>query len=484
MFRLTQSPIVAVEMESGDAGGYVTFEGKVRNRNEGRSVLKLEYEAFAPMAEAEGQRILDEATAAFGLSDAKAVHRIGILEIGETAVWIGVAAPHRAEAFRACSYVIDELKKRVPIWKKEHYSDGDSDWIGCHDEQSAEATHDYYRRQTLVAEVGEEGQRRLGRARVLVVGAGGLGSAALPYLAGAGVGTIGVVEGDEVETSNLHRQVLYGFCDRGLPKAELAVASLRRLNPFIEVRAHPDRFEATNGRSILADYDIVIDGTDNFATKFLLNDLCVAMGKPLVQASLHQFEGEILVVDPRSEGGCLRCIWPEAPFDGCVGTCADDGVLGVVPGFFGILQANEVLKLILGMPETLVDAMLTVDLRTYETHRIRRTKRDACPACGGGEAVHPIDVALEDALLLALPAIDIREEEEWDAIPGFEDCTRLPLSNLAALHQAALQKKRVLLICEHGVRSAHAARWLREAGIEAYSLIGGADVARRTPLRH
>jgi adenylyltransferase/sulfurtransferase len=483
MFKVTDAPIKPLDIDDGGAGGFVTFEGKVRNRNEGRAVLRLEYEAFGAMAEVEGQRILDEATAMFGLTQALAVHRTGLLEIGATAVWIGVAAPHRAEAFRACEYVIDELKKRVPIWKKEHYADGDSDWIGSQGEGAGEPQLDFYRRQLLLPEIGEEGQRKLAAARVLVVGAGGLGCAALPYLAGAGVGSIGVCDGDAVEVSNLHRQVLFDFADRGRAKADVVAESLRRLNPFVSVRAHAERFTPTSGRSILADYDLVIDGTDNFATKFLLNDLCFALGKPLVQASLHQFDGQILVVDPGSEGGCLRCIWPEAPYDGCVGTCAEDGVLGVVPGVFGMLQANEVLKIILGIPESLAESMLTLDLRTYETHRICRVKRPDCPTCGKGSPERAIDVPLDEALLLALPAIDIREAEEWDVIPGFEDCSRMPLSDLAALHRTALGQGAVLLICEHGVRSAHAARWLREAGIEAYSLLGGADLARRVKAR-
>ena len=483
MFKVTDAPIKPLDIDDGGAGGFVTFEGKVRNRSEGRAVLRLEYEAFGTMAEVEGQRILDEATAMFSLTQAMAVHRTGLLEIGATAVWIGVAAPHRAEAFRACEYVIDELKKRVPIWKKEHYADGDSDWIGCDDEQSNETNLDYYRRQVLLSEIGDEGQRKLAGARVLVVGAGGLGCAVLPYLAGAGVGSIGVCDGDAVEVSNLHRQVLFDFADRGRAKADVVAESLSRLNPFISVRAHAERFNPTNGRAILSGYDFVVDGTDNFATKFLLNDLCVALGKPLVQASLHQFDGHILVVDPSSEGGCLRCIWADAPYDGCVGTCAEEGVLGVVPGVFGLVQANETLKLILGIPESLTDSMLTVDLRTYETHRIRRVKRPDCPTCGIGCLERAIDVPLDEALLLDLPAIDIREAEEWDVIPGFEDCSRLPLSDLASLHGVAVGQKSVLLICEHGVRSAHAARWLREAGVEAYSLIGGADLARRVNAR-
>lgn len=482
MFRITTNPIVPPEVTQEGAGGFVSFEGKVRDRNEGRPVQALEYEAFPPMAEAEGERILAEARAMYGLSEAVVLHRVGRLEIGETAVWIGVASPHRAEAFDGCKYIIDELKKRVPIWKKEHYADGDSDWIGCHDETVAAQTGEFYRRQVLVPEVGEQGQALLGRAKVLVVGAGGLGCAALPYLAGAGIGTIGVCDFDVVEVSNLHRQVLFGFAEAGLPKAEVAAAFVRRLNPFVDVLAITERLGRDNGRRILSDFDLVIDGTDNFEAKFVLNDLCVAAGKPLVQASLHRFEGQLLTVMPGSNGGCLRCIWPEAPYDGCVGTCAEEGVLGVVPGVFGALQANEAIKLILGIPGAATDSLVTLDLRTMEILRVRRQRREGCEACGGGQPPRGIDVPLDEALLLEMRAIDIREVEELDDIPGFR-CEHFPLSDLASLHRAANTGSPVLLICEHGIRSAHAARWLREAGIEAYSLIGGADLVRRMSRR-
>lgn len=261
MFRISGDPIEPIALDHHGAGGFVQFEGKVRNRNDGRAVERLEYEAYLPLAEAEGQQILDEAIAAFDLNEAVAIHRIGMLEIGDTAIWVGVAAAHREQAFRGCSFIVDELKRRVPIWKKEHYAEGDSEWIECHNNLLLSNEAEFYRRQTALSEVGAAGQKKLAEAKVLVVGAGGLGCAALPYLVGAGVGLIGIAEGDDVEVSNVHRQVLYGYGDRGLAKAEIAAKSLKRLNPFIEITPH-ERISSSNVASIVESYDVDLDGND------------------------------------------------------------------------------------------------------------------------------------------------------------------------------------------------------------------------------
>lgn len=479
MFKLTQSPIVPPTMSVPGAGGFVSFEGKVRDRNEGRAVVRLEYEAFAPLAEAEGTRILEEAAAAYGLLEVRAIHRVGMLEIGETAIWIGVAARHRAEAFKACAHLMDEIKARVPIWKKEHYADGDSDWIGVHDAETPTIFPEVYRRQTILPEVGEIGQEKLKNARVLVVGAGGLGCAALPYLAAAGVGTIGICDGDLVEPSNLHRQVLFGPADRGLAKAEIAAQSIRRLAPWTRVIVLDRRLDAEAAATVVSQFDLVIDGTDNFAAKFALNDACVAQGTPLVQASLHRFQGQLLVVDPSSEGGCLRCMWPEAPYDGCVGTCAEEGVIGVVPGVFGVLQANEAIKLILGLPGVLSDRLLLLDLQDYEQRKVSRKRRPDCPVCGVSSPVDQIDVSLAQVQRLGLSAIDIREADEEGDIPQSIQAVKAPLSDLERLVETTRTAGPCVLICAHGIRSAKAARWLRGYGIEAHSLVGGVEALQR-----
>ncbi|HSI71533.1 MAG TPA: ThiF family adenylyltransferase, partial [Fimbriimonas sp.] len=323
-FTISRDPVIGPLLESDQrTGAVVVFEGLVRNRNDGKRVKALEYEAFDEMAVLHGQRILLEAKDRFGLLDVSCVHRVGLLELGDVAIRVEAAAEHRREAFEACEWVVDEVKRRVPIWKKEHYVDGPSDWLNAGG-QNVLTEEAFYARQQRLEEVD---QKRVSQASVLVVGAGGLGCPAILYLAAAGVGRLGIVDGDFVEPSNLHRQPLYRASDVGRPKARLAAERARSLNPFIEVEAISERLSARNAH-LIEPYDIVLDCTDNFATKFLLNDLCVIQGKPLVVVSIHKFEGQLLVVMPG--GPCLRCLWPEAPVDGCVGTCADDGVLGYV----------------------------------------------------------------------------------------------------------------------------------------------------------
>ena len=207
-----------------------------------------------------------------------------------------------------------------------------------------------YSRQMALKEVGPQGQGKLRASRVLVVGCGGLGVPVISYLAGAGVGRLGLVDGDRLEASNLHRQTMYALADVGKLKAELATARVRALNPDVDVRTHPVRLDATTAPEMIGQYDLVIDCTDNFSTKFLLNDVCVQKRVPVIFSSVYQYEGQIQVVRPDKDGACLRCVWPEATRDGIVGNCAEAGVLGPVPGTFGSLQAFEALKLLLDLP--------------------------------------------------------------------------------------------------------------------------------------
>jgi adenylyltransferase/sulfurtransferase len=272
------------------SGGYASFEGWVRDHNEGRRVERLEYEAFEALAIKEGERIVADAVARFGVSRAACVHRVGSLGIGDLAVWVGVASAHRGEAFAACRYIIDEVKHRVPIWKKEHYADGDSGWVNCercaaaaqphdhehdHDGAHAPAAHharsaadpgrDFehdYSRQVALPEVGTAGQARLAAAAVLVVGAGGLGVPVLQYLAAAGVGRIGILDGDRVEASNLHRQPLYGIADIGHFKAEVAAGRLATLNCDMRIDAIATHATHGNIDELVADYDVVVECTD------------------------------------------------------------------------------------------------------------------------------------------------------------------------------------------------------------------------------
>jgi molybdopterin/thiamine biosynthesis adenylyltransferase/molybdopterin synthase catalytic subunit/rhodanese-related sulfurtransferase len=490
-------------------GGYASFEGWVRDHNEGQQVRHLEYEAFELLANKEGERIIAEALQRFGVEHAACVHRVGDLQLGEMAVWVGVSARHRQEAFQACRYIIDEVKHRVPIWKKEHYVSGDSGWVNCercaavapdsapkHDHHAAHsqpahshalpaarATADYSRQQAL-KEVGESGQARLRAARVLVVGAGGLGVPVLSYLAGAGVGRLGIVDGDALEASNLHRQPLYSFESVGQPKAQLAAARLRALNPDIEVQAYGVRLTAANAAELIGPWDLAIDCTDNFSTKFLINDACVTARKPAILSSIYQYEGQLQVIRPDVHGACLRCIWPQATRDGLVGNCAEAGVLGPVPGVFGSLQALEALKILLGLPGQLGDELLVMDLLTLQVSRMKARRASVCAAgpCVRIPASSGASGALErhfDSLAAAQAAgytvIDIREPAEVAEEPLTGPGIRLlPMQQLLRADARLDDTKRYLLVCASGRRSLGAAQTLHDRGFQdVFSLTGG-----------
>jgi adenylyltransferase/sulfurtransferase len=242
-----------------------------------------------------------------------------------------------------------------------------------------------YARQLVLPEIGENGQRRLRDGSVLLVGAGGLGSPLALYLAAAGVGRIGIVEPDLVEVSNLQRQVLYDTAQAGEPKHEAARARLLALNPGIRVVTFPVRLAKDNALAIIREFDVVADGADNFATRYLVNDACVVLGKPDVQGSVLRFEGQLSVFDARI-GPCYRCLFPAPPVPGSVPSCADAGVLGALPGIIGTLQANEVLKRLLHIGEPLIGRLLLFDALRGEFQTLRFKKDQDCPACGPGKA--------------------------------------------------------------------------------------------------
>lgn len=467
-FRLTSEPLPHRLLEDdGAAGAVASFVGLVRNHNEGRPVLRLEYEAYPELAQKEGERIVAEAMGRFPILSAACVHRVGTLEIGDAAIRAEAAGAHRAEAFRACEWIVEETKRRVPVWKKEHYADGDPGWVNATTGGKAEVGKEaYYARQRLVAD-----QDRLQNARVLVVGAGGLGCPALQYLAGAGVGRITVVDPDRVEVSNLHRQVLYGVDDLGLPKAVAAARRLRALNPLVEIEAVQERLDARNVVALVDSHDLVLDGTDRLETKFLLNRVCVALGEPLVVASVHRFEGQLQVVRP--EGPCLECLWPAPPEDGCVGTCAEVGVLGVTPGLLGTMQAAEAIKLLLGLP--VAEGVVMVDLLRTEVRTMRLSRRAGCPVCGVGAK------PLEDLVSLEVEgasdgylAVDIREPDEVLAFPS--GLPNVPMS----VWTTPPHEKPLLLVCASGRRSLSLAKRLRAEGVEAWSFAGGVSRLRFT----
>lgn len=486
------------------AGGYASFEGWVRNHNEGLPVRHLEYEAFEPLAIKEGERIVSEAIARFGIEHAACVHRIGDLGIGEMAVWVGVSARHRHEAFLACRYIIDEVKHRVPIWKKEHYENGDSGWVNCercaaqppapHEpgHRTAATVVPDYSRQMALREVGAAGQAKLRASSVLVVGCGGLAVPVVGYLAGAGIGRLGLVDSDRLEPSNLHRQTMYALADVGKLKAELAADRVRALNPEVEVRTYAVRLDARTAADLIAQYDLVIDCTDNFSTKFLLNDFCVQLGKPAVFSSVYQYEGQLQVVRPDRGGACLRCVWPEATRDGIVGNCAEAGVLGPVPGIFGGLQAFEALKLLLELPGQLADELLVLDLLTLSSCRVRTRRADSCPehassraATARAQAAANIDLevtfaALDQALDAGFEIVDIREPDEVAETPTpCASARHVPMTQLLHGQPAFRPTGKSLLVCASGRRSLAATQELRSRGLgSVYSLRGGIAALR------
>jgi molybdopterin/thiamine biosynthesis adenylyltransferase len=240
-----------------------------------------------------------------------------------------------------------------------------------------------YARHIMLREVGGPGQTALREARVLVVGAGGLGSAALQYLAAAGVGTIGVIDDDVVENANLQRQVIHRDADIGLPKVHSAAAAMRAQNPFVTVKPYHRRLDAAVATDLLADYDIVLDGSDNFATRYLVNDVAVAAGKPLIAGALTQWEGQLSVYDPAQAAPCFACVFPRAPAAGLVPTCAEAGVIGPLPGVVGAMMALEAVKLITGAGEPLRGRLMIYDALYAETRIISANPRADCAVCGG-----------------------------------------------------------------------------------------------------
>jgi adenylyltransferase/sulfurtransferase len=486
-FSFSQAPLepgtLRDALADASCGGYASFEGWVRDHNEGHRVRRLEYEAFEALAVKEGERIIAAAIERFGVRRAACVHRVGDLAIGDLAVWVGVSAEHRDEAFAACRYIIDEVKHRLPIWKKEHYENGDSGWVNC--ERCAEApdrfTHDYSRQVTL-PEVGATGQAKLRAASVLVIGAGGLGVPVLQYLAAAGVGHISVMDGDVVESSNLHRQPLYEVTDIGRPKAVVAAERLARINHEISCQAIAERAEPGNLDALVARHDLVLECTDNLRTKFLVNDAVVRAAKPAVFASVYQYEGQVQAWLPRPDWPCLRCLWPEAPRDGLVGNCAEAGVLGPVPGTIGTMQAMLALRMLLGMEPAPVRGLVMVDLLSFATSHIRAARDPACnhdsPGAPAAEPQTPLEIefaSLDEARAAGFELVDVREA--WELArdpPGIDTGLHLPLGELLSGRLIFPAEGRRLIVCAHGVRSLSLAEHLRAHGrTDVYSMRGG-----------
>ncbi len=358
------------------------------------------------------------------------------------------------------------------------------------------ADRERYSRHLVLREIGVAGQEKLKAARVLVIGAGGLGSPAALYLAASGVGTIGVIDHDNVDLSNLQRQVIYDTASVGAPKAAAAKSRLSSLNPDIELVAHHVELRADNVLPLFQQYDIVLDGTDRFGTRYLTNDACVILRKPLVSAAIHRFEGQAMTYVP-DRGPCYRCLFPSPPADGLVPNCAEAGVLGVLPGVMGTIQATEAIKLIVGAGEPLIGRLLTYDALAMRFDEFRFKRRADCAVCGD----HPTITAPQDAPQLCTAEalanirtltaaelsgilkeragraalVDVRGPREFSAshLPG---AVNVPVGELQS-RMGSLPKGMIVFVCRSGARSLNAAALATRAGVEDIAHLEGGLLA-------
>ncbi len=357
-----------------------------------------------------------------------------------------------------------------------------------------------YSRHLIIPDVGMSGQKRLKNAKVLVVGAGGLGSPALMYLAAAGVGTLGIVDFDVVDESNLQRQIIHGQADVGRLKAESARDTVREINPFTEVVLHPERLDSDNAMRVFEPYDIIVDGTDNFATRYLVNDACVLLGKPYVWGSIYRFDGQASVFWAEY-GPCYRCLYPEPPPPGMVPSCAEGGVLGVLCASVGSIQVNEAIKVIAGIGDPLVGRLMIYDALEMSYRSVKVKKDPECPVCGKNPSITElIDYdafcgtvsaeAQEAAVGSTITArelktmldgnediflVDVREPNEYEivSIPGAKLIPKGEFLSGAAL-ESLPQDKRIVLHCKTGVRSAECLAVVKSAGFSDAVHVGGA----------
>jgi molybdopterin/thiamine biosynthesis adenylyltransferase/rhodanese-related sulfurtransferase len=360
-----------------------------------------------------------------------------------------------------------------------------------------------YSRHLIIPDIGMAGQKRLKNARVLAVGAGGLGSPALMYLAAAGVGTLGVVEFDVVDESNLQRQIIHGVSDIGRSKAESARDSIREINPYVHVVLHEERLDSTNVMDLFAQYDLIVDGTDNFATRYLVNDACVLLGKPYVWGSIYRFDGQVSVFWAE-HGPCYRCLYPEPPPPGMVPSCAEGGVLGVMAGTIGTLQVNEAIKVLTGVGDTLVGTLLVYDALETSFRRVRIRKDPACAVCSANPTVTElidydafcgvVSEAAADAVRDSTISVkelagmldersrgerdfllvDVREPAEYEIV-AIPDSVLVPKNEfLLGDALASMPNDRpVVVYCKTGIRSAEVLAVLKGAGFADAVHVGG-----------
>jgi adenylyltransferase/sulfurtransferase len=355
-----------------------------------------------------------------------------------------------------------------------------------------------YARHVILPEIGLAGQKKIRSASVLCIGAGGLGSPIAMYLAAAGIGKLGIVDFDAVELSNLQRQLLHGTGDVGRPKTQSAREAVGRINPHVEVAIHETRLTSRNALEILRPYDIVVDGTDNFPTRYLTNDACVLLRKPNVYGSIFRFEGQASVFAPHLGAPCYRCLYPEPPPPGLVPSCAEGGVLGVLPGLIGVIQATEILKLVLGQGDSLMGRLLLVNALTMTFRELKVRRDPQCPICGEHPSIsklidydafcgapppppstmNPDEVTVQDMKRalddprLGIKVIDVREPNEYQ-IARVEGVALFPLSTLAARFAELDPDQSYYIHCRSGVRSLQAVQFLRQQGFKHLKSVKG-----------
>jgi adenylyltransferase/sulfurtransferase len=367
-----------------------------------------------------------------------------------------------------------------------------------------------YSRHLILPEVGLSGQKKICSTSVLCIGAGGLGSPIALYLAAAGVGKLGILDFDSVDFSNLQRQIIHGTEDVGCPKTQSASESIKRINPNVEVIVHNTRITSENALDILRPYDIVVDGTDNFPTRYLTNDACVLLKKPNVYGSIFRFEGQASVFAPHLGGPCYRCLYPEPPPPGMVPSCAEGGVLGVLPGIVGTIQATEILKLALGKGSSLVGRLLLFNALDMKFRELKLRRDPKCPVCGDNPTItelidyemfcgiapepeaaasNPDEVSVQEMQRamkdpnLGIKILDVREPDEYQ-IAHINGIPLFPLSTLPQRFTELDPNQQYYIHCKSGVRSLRALEFLREQGFKYLKSVKGGISAWADEIDH
>ena len=351
----------------------------------------------------------------------------------------------------------------------------------------------HYSRHLLLEEVGREGQEKLKNAKVLLIGAGGLGCPAALYLAAAGVGTLGIIDPDTVDVSNLQRQIAFTYEDIDHSKGDAIKTRLRALNPHVEIKVYQERFNIENAAELVENYDIIVDGCDNFGTRYLSNDACFFGGKPLIFGAIHRFQGQMSVFNSSAEAPCYRCLFPNPPDAGSIPNCAEAGVLGVLPGLVGSIQATEVIKQILGKGNSLEGRFMVYDALQMSFNEFKLAKNPSCPLCSDKACIKDlketellcptqkqskVDISPkqlnekmnrnEDFIL-----IDVREAFEWE-ICRIKGARHIPLRNIQEAAKILAKDKEIVLYCHHGMRSMNGLTTLKNAGFKFLrNLTGG-----------